>query len=562
MARFLRRAARLLVTAGAMSAAQIALASPPYLPPPEACSSSTGVHLVGSLHVTAGQAHLEAMKVEMAWLGDLTTYQLPVEVEIKGEVLEVHGQVYDEAGHQHAMEVARQACYLPVIDAIRVAPKAPEQPVSPEAIGRDAREALTKQFGARGAAFDVNVRGNGQIILRGKVSSVEEKLMASRCLRGLHGCTAIVNCLGVTPIRQDGHTITLVTSDGRHAVHGIVSITAEMPDDAPKAVAAEPDQPSMPRTQQVATTPAILPPTPTVTLPSGLPQARPTIATASITASATTYSTTKPATYFEQPSGYATTPPTTVQPVPVQTLPSYSNCTSCNKNVKLTAVPAPSHPSLFERLKSLVQSKKRTETTVIVATPAASAPIQSAKAPEPPMAPVQTTAATSATTPANWPPAYRDATAVPGPASSPYQPKPLLLIRRPVPPSVPETPVAVPVAPAPAPAANAPASPPVIHVSAITSSTSAPRPAVSPAASAPAPAAARTVSQSPAQLRKAVQKVCGKMAREVRVDKGSDHQTILHVVADPATEQQLIGKLLAMPEITATNVRLEIHVSH
>jgi hypothetical protein len=67
---------------------------------------------------------------------------------------------------------------------------------------------------------------------------------------------------------------------------------------------------------------------------------------------------------------------------------------------------------------------------------------------------------------------------------------------------------------------------------------------------------------SAAQLRKAVQKGCGKLAREVRVEKGKENQFMVHVVGYRETEQQLIAALLAMPEIAATNVRLEIHVSH
>ncbi len=114
---------------------------------------------------------------------------------------------------------------------------------------------------------------------------------------------------------------------------------------------------------------------------------------------------------------------------------------------------------------------------------------------------------------------------------------------------------------------------PVIRVSTVTDSAPAPLPATS--APAPVvqvqqvfhqpqvvPAPSRTVTQSPDQLRKAIVVACGRMVREVRVDKGSDRLTVVHVVADPVTEQQLIGKLLALPEITATNVRLEIHVSH
>jgi hypothetical protein len=83
-----------------------------------------------------------------------------------------------------------------------------------------------------------------------------------------------------------------------------------------------------------------------------------------------------------------------------------------------------------------------------------------------------------------------------------------------------------------------------------------------PPAFQPKPLPARTVSQAAVELRKAVLKACGNKVREVRVEKGTDRQTILHVQANRETEQQVISTLLSMPEITSTNVRIEIRVSH
>jgi len=67
---------------------------------------------------------------------------------------------------------------------------------------------------------------------------------------------------------------------------------------------------------------------------------------------------------------------------------------------------------------------------------------------------------------------------------------------------------------------------------------------------------------SPIALRRAVQKGCGKLAREVRVEKGKEGQLLVFVVGHRETEQQLIASLLALPEIASTSVKLEIHVSH
>jgi hypothetical protein len=47
----------------------------------------------------------------------------------------------------------------------------------------------------------------------------------------------------------------------------------------------------------------------------------------------------------------------------------------------------------------------------------------------------------------------------------------------------------------------------------------------------------------------------------VRVEKMKDHQMVLHVVTTTAAQQELISTLLGLPEIVASNVKLEVHVS-
>jgi hypothetical protein len=676
MARFLRTASRILVTAGAMSTVPLALASTPYVPPADTPpSANSGVHLVGVLHVSQSQAQLEAMKVEMAWLADRTTYQFHLEVEIKGEGLEVRGQVPDEPGHQRALEVARQGCYLPVSDAIRIVPNSPVHSPTPETIAKASREALNRQFGARSSGFDVKVTPHGQIILRGQVGSVEEKLTASRCLRGQQGVTAIVNCLGVTPIRHAGHTITLVTTDGRHAVHGIVSITAEVPDDDKAVTTAEATSPALPH----SSSPAPLPPalssalssaptpstfssaatpstpssSPTLTLPSGLPQpaatasALPALPPPSASTPAplpprvttttpmnpptvspmlslpapsaamasnlpsppdatpspaslppapepilprrtisqpivTTQSSTTTTPFVPPASGYGALTPSILQPTPVQSLPSYPPCTSCTKGMQL-AVAAPTQkepvrsPSLWERLTSFAHRKPK-ETTVIVASPPPATPAKTVQSPNSMPVGIQATAAATTTTPAprvgttatNWPPAYRgqQTAAAPSDATDQFR-QPTLQVRRPNPPPLAEL---SPLPPAVQTSSAAPS--PVIRVSSTTTTGQSATPVVAAVASATpgkaAPSVVGTTSLpgpmgpplSPIALRKAVQKGCGKLAREVRVEKGKEGQLKLHVIGYRESEQQLIASLLALPEVASTSVRLEIHVSH
>src|SRR5437870_1439062 len=100
MHRALRRAARVFVAAGA-----------PGLPAPapaQEVKPTGGIRLVGAVPTAPGQAHLDAMKVEMAWLADPTTFGHRLQVRPGVEGLEVSGIVPDEKVKEHALRVARQ----------------------------------------------------------------------------------------------------------------------------------------------------------------------------------------------------------------------------------------------------------------------------------------------------------------------------------------------------------------------------------------------------------------------------------------------------------------------
>jgi hypothetical protein len=58
-----------------------------------------------------------------------------------------------------------------------------------------------------------------------------------------------------------------------------------------------------------------------------------------------------------------------------------------------------------------------------------------------------------------------------------------------------------------------------------------------------------------------VQKACGKLAREVKVEGGKDGTVSVHVFAMPATEHLLVTRLLQVPELSASNVSLNVHMA-
>lgn len=197
MIRTLARTARLLLAVGAVSTALLG----------SAMGVKAGPIKQAAVTVTAGQARQEAMKVEMAWMADLATYALPLEARVKGDTVEVHGRVPDQEAREHVLEIARQSCYLPIRDALQVARSAPRSAnVSAVSLARQARQVLAEELGHAAAGVRVTANEHGRITLNGDVGSTDDKLEASRCLRGLVGCTGVNNRLTVVASRSAGYS--------------------------------------------------------------------------------------------------------------------------------------------------------------------------------------------------------------------------------------------------------------------------------------------------------------------------------------------------------------------
>jgi hypothetical protein len=72
----------------------------------------------------------------------------------------------------------------------------------------------------------------------------------------------------------------------------------------------------------------------------------------------------------------------------------------------------------------------------------------------------------------------------------------------------------------------------------------------------------------PAQIRmtskelvQRIQTACAKLAREVKVESDKDHKVVVHVYAIPKADQSLlVARLMQMPELSASNVSVHIHM--
>src|SRR5262249_41007068 len=99
---------------------------------------------------------------------------------------------------------------------------------------------------------------DGQVILKGEVTSEADKLGASRCLRGVAGCSRVVNCLVVRPKRPQAPPVAVV-----HAPSDEPDEPA--PQHAVKTVAGQ--------SEEAVGSPAV--DDATATIPSGLPSKSP-----------------------------------------------------------------------------------------------------------------------------------------------------------------------------------------------------------------------------------------------------------------------------------------------
>ena len=189
-----------------------------------------------------GHSRLEEMKVELALLGDPTTFPYHLAAHVEGPSLQVRGFVPNDAVRKRTLELARTSTVLTVADGLKIHPKLSMRIAGepPETLEKGAIKLLTANFPEAVEGIEVKAKVNGQVILTGSIRSYEEKLLVSRLMRRLTGCTSVVNQLKVIPVVRDGSSLTMVTADGLHLVpneiadESAVEMPARLPMTAPK----------------------------------------------------------------------------------------------------------------------------------------------------------------------------------------------------------------------------------------------------------------------------------------------------------------------------------------
>jgi hypothetical protein len=501
---------------------------------PEPRSVTSSATAVTATVVHPSQAALEAMRVEMAWLADLSLFGHPLRVQARTDVIELHGTLPDETLHQHAIRIARQNSYMPVADLIQLEQHATAPQAAAEEIHRLVVAQLVKEFGERATGFEVSVRPDGRINIRGSVLSVEDKLAISRSLRPVPGCKAVCNDLTVTPILRAGVPVTLVTRDGSHAVRGgIPPFTEEVSTAGAlktrQAVTgghegeADLQLPSVvyPSPATRVSGPILLPPAPTLVLPSGLPAIRPAQAHKSKAVSSGTQTleviptpVTAPARSIVILTGSSTSVPASEGIIPA-TPPA-----SATQAVTSDTAPAP-RKTLWERITARRPATQRTTVKAVAVTT-----VERTQTPGIVATPQVVTKA--AATPNPWPPAYSVRPVI-SPAEQPA-PEPIK--------ATVNTQVAAPA---------------LVQLPATAAPTLTPTPT-------PAPTQA-TVKLDATRLMRQIQQACGSTVRKVQVVQMRDKSLrVIVQVANAASEKEAVEKILHLPEMALPGIVLEINV--
>ena len=145
-----------------------------------------------------------AARIELELLADPITFPYNWHIEVANQVVEVTGVVSNEDVRTRAIQLAAQITALPVKDRIKVQPLSlpARTPRSPRELGEAVQRKLEQAHlgGPTGfAEIDIYPDSSGTVTLRGRVASLADKLLASRCLQAVPHCLAVRNCLVIAP---------------------------------------------------------------------------------------------------------------------------------------------------------------------------------------------------------------------------------------------------------------------------------------------------------------------------------------------------------------------------
>jgi hypothetical protein len=146
---------------------------------------------------TAQQAawHQGTVLAELAWLGNEATFHEQLTPLVVGDCLEIHGSVSSEANRNLAMKLAREASRMTTVDRMQIssAPLPQVRNRSLTMVYRDAVQAIYHECPKLSRSLTVTTQDRGEILVRGEVPTMEDRLAISRALKRVPGCSCVKN---------------------------------------------------------------------------------------------------------------------------------------------------------------------------------------------------------------------------------------------------------------------------------------------------------------------------------------------------------------------------------
>ncbi|GBD35010.1 hypothetical protein HRbin36_00114 [bacterium HR36] len=144
-----------------------------------------------------------AARIELELLADPVTFPNNWRVSVHSRGVELGAVVPGEDVRERALQLANRVTQVQIYDRIFVqtTPRPVKLPPrSPRELGEAVRQRL-EQIGIGGTQgtveMDIYPDASGMVTLRGRVPTLQDKLLASRCLRDLPNCLAVRNYLEV-----------------------------------------------------------------------------------------------------------------------------------------------------------------------------------------------------------------------------------------------------------------------------------------------------------------------------------------------------------------------------
>jgi len=147
----------------------------------------------------AGLRDGDAINIQVAWLGDPALFGCSLVCRPVANGLELAGYVPSEPVRQRALHIARNLTDAAVVDHLKVQPGMPvslPRPAAPAELAPQASAMLAEALGEKVLGLRVVCPSDGRVEVNGTVPSAADKLVISKTLKKLRGCTQVVNKVG------------------------------------------------------------------------------------------------------------------------------------------------------------------------------------------------------------------------------------------------------------------------------------------------------------------------------------------------------------------------------